>query len=75
MTPQSRLRKERGEKRQQEKKIHPLPKRRKIETASGTVWGEKDIAMGPAMEPAKDLSLYQDSKVVAKRSSRSKSAT
>ena len=35
----------------------------KNQTAGGSVWGEKVVAT----EPAKELFLYQDSKVVAKR--------
>ena len=43
--------------------VHPPPKRRKIEIVGGSVWGEKEVAI----EPAKELFLYQDNKVVAKR--------
>ena len=50
---------ERGEKRQQEKESHPLPKRRKIETADRSIWGEKAVVM--------ELFLNQDSKLVARR--------
>ena len=38
--------------------VHPPPKRRKIEIVGGSVWGEKEVAI----EPAKELFLYQDNK-------------
>ena len=51
---------ERGEKMQHEKECHPLPKKRKRETIGGSVWGEKVVV-------PKELFIYHDSKVVARR--------